>query len=209
MGRGGGYGAAVRTSLPLPPEDAARGAAVLARAFRDDPLMVHVQPDPARRERMLPHALAGIQDYCLRYGRVTTTPDVAGVACWLPPGATDVTNWRTVRSGLLTGSLRVGAGGLRRLLSLGSAMTRGHHRMMPTDHWYLWLLGTDPDQLGRGVAGAVLAPTLAGADAAGMPCYLDTHLERNLDFYHRHGFAPVLEEVADGLRFWGLRRDPR
>ena len=194
--------------MPLSRSDAGRAAVVLARAFHDDPLMVHIQPDPVRRARLLPRGLAGVQAYCLRYGRVVTTPDVASVACWLPPGRIDTPLRRMARSGMLASKRALGAGALRRMLGVLVPMDRGHHRVMTGPHWYLWLLGTEPARQGQGVASAVLAPTLAAADAAGLPCYLDTHRERNLDFYARHGFRPVLDEVYSGVRSWGLRRDP-
>lgn len=197
------------TAVPLSRADAGRTAAVLARAFQDDPMMTFLTPDPGRRSRLLPGMFGAIQRDCLHHGRVTTTSDLAGVACWLRPGRTDPGPARMLRSGLMVTSLPLGAGGLRRLFGLTGRMTAGHHRVMAGPHWYLWLLGTEPDRVGRGIAGAVLAPTLAEADAAGLPCYLDTHLERNLGFYARHGFTPVLAEEYAGLRYWGLRRDPR
>lgn len=197
-----------RSTVPLSRSDAGRAAVVLARAFHDDPLMVHIQPDPVRRALLLPRGLRGVQGYCLRYGQVVTTPDVASVACWLPPGEIDTTTVRMARSGMLASKLWLGVAGLRRMLGVLLAMDRGHRRVMTGPHWYLWLLGTEPARQGQGVASAVLAPTLAAADAAGLPCYLDTHRERNLGFYARHGFVPVLDEVYSGVRSWGLRRDP-
>ncbi len=197
------------TPVPLAPADAARTAAVLARAFQDDPMMTFLLPDAARRARLLPRLLGGIQAYTLAHGRATTTPDLGGVACWLPPGGTDVTPARMLRAGMVGGLLRLGPGGVRRAAGLIAAMDREHHRVMTEPHWFLWLLGTEPSRAGRGIGGAVLAPTLDAADAAGHPCFLDTHKERNLAFYARYGFAPVVDQVHAGLRFWGLRRDPR
>ena len=50
---------------------------------------------------------------------------------------------------------------------------------------------------------------LARADDELVPCYLETHSETNLRFYAGHGFAPHVEDVVDGVRYWGLRRSPR
>ena len=43
---------------------------------------------------------------------------------------------------------------------------------------------------------------------AGHPCYLETHTERNVRFYQRHGFAVVSETniPEDGPHFWLMAR---
>lgn len=44
-----------------------------------------------------------------------------------------------------------------------------------------------------------LAAVLARADAAGLPCYLETLSERNLPFYERYGFQVTFSgEVPEG-----------
>jgi GNAT superfamily N-acetyltransferase len=189
--------------------DEAAAAAVLARAFQADPMMAHLIPDPARRERQLPRFLGSLQRYCLTYGTVMVDPELSGVACWLPPGGTDVTVPRMARTGMVTAALSLGIGGLRRMLSLTSVMERDHHRVMTEPHWYLWLLGTDPTRVGRGIASALLRPVLAQADDQRMPSYLETHSEANLRFYAKRGFEPVIDKDVAGVHYWGLRRSPR
>ena len=196
------------TVVGLARADEASAAAVLARAFHFDPMMVHLLPDPERRARLLPRFLGSVQRYCLRYGTVMVGENLSGVACWLPPGGTDVSLGRMAPTGMLSAAAPLGVGGLRRLLTLTSAMERDHHRGMPEPHWYLWLLGTEPSQVRRGIGGALLRPVLARADAEQVPCYLETHSEPNLRFYAGHGFAPHVEGVAGGVRYWGLRRLP-
>lgn len=182
---------------------------MLARAFASDPFMIYLMPDEARRRRLLPRMLGAIQRYCLQHGRVNVTDAYDAVAAWLPPGRTDVTPLRMLGAGFATALPPLGLGGLTRMQRLTSAMDADHHRLMPEHHWYLWLLGTDPDRVRRGHAARVLAPVLTQADTAQTPAYLDTHLETNLAFYARQGFLPVTDRVVDGLHYWGLRRDPR
>ena len=194
--------------IPLPSGVSQQTAALLARAFHDDPMMTYLLPDAARRLQLLPSLFAGIQRYCVRYGDVFTTRDLTGVACWLPPGGTDVTAPRLVRTRLMYDVLRLRPDGLNRFRKLVTAMEESHHEAMPMPHWYLWLLGTDPSHARRGVGSALLEPILRRADETGVPAYLDTHKESNLAFYARHGFTPVADDVVDGVRYWGLRRSP-
>jgi GNAT superfamily N-acetyltransferase len=69
---------------------------------------------------------------------------------------------------------------------------RRDHAPMP--HYYLSALGVEPELQGTGIGSALIAPTLAAADAAGMPAYLETATARNVLLYERHGFD-VVEEL--------------
>jgi ribosomal protein S18 acetylase RimI-like enzyme len=77
-------------------------------------------------------------------------------------------------------------------------------------HYYLAVLGTDPDQQGRGLGSRVMRPVLDQCDSDGLGAYLESSKERNIDFYARHGFR-VLEEVRllRGPSMWKMWRDPR
>jgi GNAT superfamily N-acetyltransferase len=57
-----------------------------------------------------------------------------------------------------------------------------------TGAWYLSIVGVSPLAQGQGLGQRLLAPTLAEADAAGAPCYLETFSSRNVAFYERLGF---------------------
>lgn len=192
--------------VQLSAADARPAARVLARAFQDYPMMAHLVPDPQRRAKLLPRFLGSVQRYCARYGEVAVTADLGGVACWLPPRRTEVTPQRMLRTGMVTTVPRLGARGMARFARLIPVMERTHHAAMPEPHWYLWLLATEPARRSQGIGGTLLAPTLTRADRAGLPVYLETHSEATLGFYGRYGFEPVVDEVANGLRFWGLRR---
>ena len=49
---------------------------------------------------------------------------------------------------------------------------------------------------------------LARVDTEGLPCYLETTAEKNLDYYPRHGFEMVARESFDGgdVNFWAFLR---
>ncbi len=61
-------------------------------------------------------------------------------------------------------------------------------------HWYLQMLGTEPDAQSKGLGSAILAPVLERCDREGERVYLESSKERNIPFYARHGFA-VTEEI--------------
>src|SRR3954453_20200401 len=73
---------------PATEADVPRLAAVLGRAFADDPLNRHLVPDDERRAKRLPGGFAEqLRHAFLPNGAVLTTRDRAGAALWLGPGA--------------------------------------------------------------------------------------------------------------------------
>ncbi len=70
-------------------------------------------------------------------------------------------------------------------------------------------LGVEPEQQGRGLGSAMLAPLLARSRSQGLPCYLETFNPLNPPFYERHGFRVAHEGVVPGtaLTLWAMRYD--
>ncbi len=186
---------------------------MLLAAFRDDPLYVYICPESGRRVEAMRALLKAVVQFTLVYGEVWTTPDVAGAACWLPPGKTTVSLWQMPRTGfaLPRAMLRFGPGTLGRAMEVFGYADQAHARAVPGPHWYLWGLGVEPAAQGHGIGSRLLEPVLARADAEGVPCYLETETERNVAFYERAGFGVVEAKRTSvgGLSVWVMVRKPR
>jgi ribosomal protein S18 acetylase RimI-like enzyme len=83
-----------------------------------------------------------------------------------------------------------------------------HKRHAPELHWYLWAVGVDPPNQGRGIGGRLIEPILARASADGTACYLETGMEKNISFYEKHGFRVVGEGRVPklGVPVWAMLR---
>jgi GNAT superfamily N-acetyltransferase len=180
---------------------------LLGRSFHDDPVWSWVAPVQRRRERHLGAAFGGLIRNACRRGDVWTTADRSGAAVWLPPDG-----WRTTRGEMLRMAVPMG-----RTIGFPLAFDRistleamdAHHPTEP--HWYLLLLGADPDRRGQGIGSALLAPMLERCDAEGLPAYLESSNELNVPLYHRFGFE-VTEEyrlAPDSPPLWAMWRTPR
>jgi ribosomal protein S18 acetylase RimI-like enzyme len=182
-------------------------AAMLARAFLDDPVAAWACPPTTLRPAVLERFNDARVRQMVDAGEVWTTPDRTSAAVWAAPE-----RWRSsVREDLeMTASL------LRlRLLARIPLVARGllgverKHPAKPP-HWYLAVLGTDPSAQGRGLGSAVLAPILEECDRDGVGAYLESSKERNIAFYARHGFHVVRElRLPRGPRMWAMWREPR
>jgi GNAT superfamily N-acetyltransferase len=192
---------------PATEADVPRLAAVLGRAFADDPLNRHLVPNDQRRAKRLPGGMAQqLRHVFLPNGAVLTTPDRAGAALWLGPDAQRLSLGDQLR--LLPGMARLF--GLRGMPGAMRALAELDGRAPREPHWHLSLLGVAPERQGTGIGSALLRPVLERCDREVRAAYLETSRAANLRFYERHGF--VVRERVDlrgGLRVWTMLRAPR
>jgi GNAT superfamily N-acetyltransferase len=195
---------ALPTPRPLPASRLDAAAVMLARAFADDPASPHLVPDPARIIPIYTPFFAACLANGLAHGRVVALDDA--------PRAVAI--WHTIDNDRaempepdLSGALAlVDEPTQEQWAAIFGHMGEEHRRLMPQPHDYLFILGVDPEEHGRGLGGALLATLLAGREP-GRPCYLETFNPRNLPFYERRGFRVAGESVVPGmpLPLWSMR----
>ncbi len=185
-----------------------RATLTLQRAFDADPMFTWLFPDARRRARAL-HGLNRVPlEYGYRYGRVLHTDDGRAVAVWIPPGHV-VTPGGLVRSGLLRAAWGMGPVPFVRFMRANASVGHIHETCLPGPHWYLMIIGVDPELQGRGRGTALIRQGLAWADAEELPCYLETSSPDNLRLYERHGFEVVASvSLSGGPTGWAMRRAP-
>jgi GNAT superfamily N-acetyltransferase len=174
---------------PVTTADAAPLAVMLGRAFADDPFYRWLLRSPRTRDRYARRFFLWQLRRLIAQDQATMTTDGAAVALWALPA-----RWRESTGEALALFARVAPAMARHLPSVVRGLNQVDRRHPPELHLYLALLGCDPPAQGAGRGSAVLAPGLALADREGLPAYLETSQERNLDFYGRFGFA-LREEV--------------
>lgn len=182
-------------------------AATLCEAFFDDPILQIVAPDEATRRRWGPWFMSLMVQYGLRWGEVWATDDASAVAVWVPPNSGDMGLGRMLRVGLARMPLRLGMTGSRRFMQALSS-TEPFHKSVHGPHWYLAAVGTRSDCQGQGLGSALVDIGTSRADVAGVPCYLETGTQTNIDFYTKRGFDVVGQTDFDGHTLTGMVRQP-
>src|SRR4051794_20619526 len=178
----------------------------LAKAFADDPVMLHILPPRPGQEKKL-RGLMRIEAISgLRHESVWCTEDGQATAIWKPPNKWKIGGMELLRQAPAT--IAILRSRLPRALSVLNAVEKKHPEHPP--HWHLAVLGTEPDGQGKGKGSAVLQPVLERCDREGEAAYLESSKERNVPFYERHGFR-VTEELslAGGPTLWLMWRDPQ
>ncbi|MCU1353072.1 MAG: acetyltransferase [Acidimicrobiales bacterium] len=180
---------------------------VLAAAFADDPVwnwLVPANPSwMARASSYFAHDAANR----LTGGGVLVDEEGTGAALWAPPK-----QWRSTPAGMakeLPPAIRLFRQRLPKALRTLTFMEKHHPNDPP--HWYLAVLGTDPEHQGKGIGSALIHHITDRCDAEGLPAYLESSKERNVPFYARHGFEPgdPIDLPGGGPPVWPMWREPR
>ena len=190
------------------PDDREHVIATLTRAFRGDAIVRYLFASDATYEHRASLFFGHYFDVRISGGEVTVSgDDVAGASLWNPPGGNRLgqmfvdEHWETTVVPAIEPEQ----------LARYEAFKVVLEAMTPSEpHWYLGLLGTDPDRQRQGVARALLTPMLDRADREGFPVFLETGMPGNVAVYERFGFSTIAEAtVPEGPKVWGLlRRGP-
>lgn len=196
---------------PATRADIADLSRVLGRAFYDDPVMSWLLPDPQARRRKLHKLFAALtrHHHLSRGGAEVASAGAAAIgaaALWDPPGRwqhTPVEELRAAPSLLLAFGTAV-----RRGARITEQMKRAHPE---EPHWYLAVIGSDPQVRGTGLGQALMQSRLDRCDAEHAPAYLESSNPDNIGYYQRFGFEVTGEIVLPdgGPVMYPMWRQPR
>jgi ribosomal protein S18 acetylase RimI-like enzyme len=196
----------------LPGAYVRRAVDLLANAFKDDPIFCFHFPDLRLRLSVLELFFTDVVRAHIQFKQVYGAFDekrLIGAAVWRPPNAV-ATGIRArlrgliARHRLLRLSPRIGA-----MLMEGFARLEETHPHTP--HWYLFFIGVESGMRGRNIGERLMAPALQVADAAMLPCYLETPFPQTLPFYRKLGFEVTGEPrpFTGAPQPWAMVRKPR
>jgi len=188
---------------------------VLFESFRSDPFFKYLLGDSSDDA-----LVAGpIQEFILtigtRYGEVyAPSQEIEGVAVWLPPHNAQITAWKSLRCGVLRmrGSFpdRLKGPVWRKMLQFSGFSDEIYERHLRFPHWYLLAIGIADAYRGKGYATRLVNPLLDRIDRDRLPCYLETHNERNVPLYRHFGFDVIEVSYLPGSEQnqWSMLRQP-
>ena len=184
---------------------------ILADAFAEDPVFAWlIPPHPRGRDHRMRTFFTSMSRTYLRLGKPCyLTGDGSAAALWGRPG-----RWALPAGQIALESVPSALafrGRVLRALRVQMQIERLHARETTVPHWYLGYLGTRSSHQGQGRGAGLLREVLAGADADGVPAYLESSNERNLPLYERNGFRVVgeLQALGHGPTIWRMWRGPR
>jgi ribosomal protein S18 acetylase RimI-like enzyme len=195
---------------PLDERDVSSAAAVLGRAFHENPSYTELLAHLAAGERRLAAVTRlkqGFTEACLGHARaevVWVEGRIAGVQLVCEPGQYPPGIAAQLR--IVRGSLGAGLSGIKNLLTANGVMEKRHPKYA---HQYLFVLGVDPAFQGRGLGRALLQAMNRRCDAARLPAYLETDKESSVKLYQSVGYAITGQTrvpVNRGFPLWLMTR---
>lgn len=196
--------------IPISENNAEPAIEVLVRAFRNYPLFRHYFPNEANREKILHYFLSVVVFSGIHYGEVhATSPNLEGIAVWIPSNNYPVTFWNLLRSVPLLKIFGIGRHGGTKLRHFNDYIDSVHQRVAPFKHWFLQAIGIAPRFQGEGFASMLLRPMLSKIDKEYLPCYLETIDEKNISMYEHYGFKIIDISNIPDTKFtnWGMLRE--
>jgi GNAT superfamily N-acetyltransferase len=161
----------------------------IVAAFITDPVARFACPSVHDHLHAMPRVGREFGGKSFEHGSAFVSADFCGVALWLPPGVHP--NGDGLEAVFRDIAL---SEHLDDLLATFEKMDQWHPE---EPHWYLSLVGVEPNAQGTGVGGALMRHALARCDREGAMAYLESSNPRNVSLYERHGFE-VMGEIQVG-----------
>ena len=157
--------------------------AVILLAFATDPLSRWIYSDPQQYVRYFPGVIRIFGANAFEHDTCYYADAFAGVALWLPPDvhASDDEMGKLLHQTVPKENQEHVFAVLEQMGS--------YHPIEP--HWYLPMIGVDPNQQGKSYGSALMKHALVRCDREKKLAYLETANQRNVPLYERLGFEVV------------------
>jgi len=176
--------------------------ACIVAAFITDPISRFAWPSPHQHLEFMPLLTRTFAGRSFEHGTADVTAEFCGAGLWLPPGVHpdgDALE-RVFRDTAKPEHLDD-------LLATLEKMDEWHP---DEDHWYLPLVGVDPNAQGQGLGGALMRHGTARCDKDGVLAYLESSNSRNISLYERHGFEAMTQiQIGAAPLITPMLRQPR
>lgn len=172
--------------------DLKKAEIMMTEAFSKDPYLYYLLDSDEYDKNKAKYLHNFVLKYGLKYGKVfATSKNIEGIIIWLPPDETDMTTFKSIKSGVISLKKKVHNRILKILDNYGKYSSALHKKYAPCPHWYLLSIAVDKAYQGKHLASKLLRPFLQIFDKDNYPCYLETHNANNLSIYKHYGFNIV------------------
>jgi GNAT superfamily N-acetyltransferase len=191
--------------VPATPAEIPALAALLARAFARDPMVVWPMVTSDGLEARIRGQFELVDTMFAAQGWIHRTDDGSGVMALVPPDGHAAA--REIDEAANDGMANLTPDRGERYARFWAWIEAVHP---PEPHWLLDQVAVEPSAQGRGIGSSMVGHAIELAARSGLPLFLETGVARNVALYERLGFGLMHEADAPGggPRVWFMRRDP-
>ena len=187
----------VKDLYKLEKTDIEAGAEVLAKSFYDYPMFQYILGDKLNKDNMLIF-LKFLLKYSILYGEAyACSSNMEGIIMYADFKKYNMGLIRSIRCGALSFGT-FGGDTAKRFNEFDNLSKKVHNKCIQDLHRYIVLIGVDPEKQGSGYGSKLLRPVLEDAKQKGLPVFLETHGEHNVEIYKHYGFKVVSTDVIPG-----------
>ena len=180
---------------------------ILSRAFYEDPFYNYIMPDKKKRLMQLEWWFNILIRYTRKYGDIYYNESVRGVALWLGPEKPLTDDIKIFSMGMILYPLKIGIGNFKRVLKVSGQWDKEHKNVMPEKHYYLMVIGVEPEFQHQGIGTRLMKEGLKKADNEQLECFLETVTQDDVRFYNKFRFdVAVNRAFGEDEQFWLMKR---
>jgi hypothetical protein len=174
---------------------------ILSQSFDTNKSVNYVVKQDSKRKQRIRKLMDYVFEMCWHYGEIYLSPDKDGVVLILLPDKKK-SFWKTTKLDLSLALHVVGPGRVVKVLRREGRIKKYH----PAKMIYLWFIGIEPGQQGKGIGSRLLKGILELSTHKNLPVYLETSTQENVPFYQKAGFQ-VYQELNFGSALYLFRRE--
>ena len=148
----------------------------------------------------------------MKYGEVyASSQKLEGIAALTPGKYSEMPTWRIIRSGAVKSGLETGIKILKKTAPIFTQFDEDRDENMKDRSFiYLMIFGVQAKFQGKGIGGRLLSLLIENSKQTGLPLYLETQTESNVELYERFGFTLIKKVTlkAIELPIWEMIKEP-
>jgi ribosomal protein S18 acetylase RimI-like enzyme len=175
---------------------------ILAAAFDDNKSVNYIIRQDEKRNERIRALMAYSFDVCAGAGKIFASSDFCSYALVSYPDKRKTTTKSVLRDIKFIFAC-LGIFHVKKAMARESVIQKGHPQ---TPFTYLWFIGTEPSQQGKGIATTLLNEIIREAEQQNRPVYLETSTVSNISWYKKFGFK-IYRELDFGYKLYCMKRE--
>jgi ribosomal protein S18 acetylase RimI-like enzyme len=174
---------------------------ILANSFADNKSVNYIIKQDKKEQQRVRSLMSYSFEVCMLYGDVFLSDDRTGCALIILPDKKK-SNLKTTLLDLRLVFSATGLGNVNKAMSRESRIKAEHPKNLL---YYLWFIGVDEAQQGKGVGSKLLQEIIQQGQSLQRTICLETSTLKNLPWYQKHGFE-IYKEMDFGYPLYFLKR---